>query len=213
MTRKLLIAAALGMALGGVPTTWAHGGHAAAGPASLEMLTRTVVPIENAAPLDAATLVGTDGKPASAQLLRGHWTLLYFGYTSCQDVCPTTLHTLARVAHDPASGVASGRTGIAFVTIDPAHDTPARMRAYLASFDARIAGLGGDPGAVRRFGAAAGAGSAASESGIDHSTSIYVLDAAARPVAVLLRPSDQKRIIADLAALRASHDPALAQGR
>ncbi len=213
MKRRFLIAAALGAALGGIPAAWAHPGHSDSAPASLEMLTRTMVPIENAAPLDAGTLVATDGKPASAQLLRGHWSLLYFGYTSCQDVCPTTLHTLAKVAHDPASGVAEGRTGIVFVSIDPAHDTPERLRGYLGAFDRRIVGLGGEGGAIRRFTSAAGAGFAASDSGSDHSTSVFVLDESGRPVAVLLRPSDPKRIVADLAALRASHDPTLAQRR
>ncbi len=174
------------------------------------MLTRTVVPIENAPPLDAGILVGTDGKPASAKLLRGHWTLLYFGYTSCQDVCPTTLATLAKVAHDPASGVSDGRTGIVFVSVDPAHDTPARMRSYLGAFDSHIVGLGGEMAAVRRFSTAAGAGFESTGSGSDHSTSIFVLDVSGRPVAALLRPSDPKRIIADLANLRASHDPAVA---
>ena len=54
--------------------------------------------------------------------------------------------------------------------------------------------------------------SKANESGSDHSTSIFVLDVSGRPVATLLRPSDPKRIVADLLKLRASHDPALAQG-
>jgi protein SCO1/2 len=211
MKRRSLVAATVGVAIAClVPAASAHEGHGA-GMASLEMLKQTVVPIENAAPLDAGALVGTDGKPASAQLLRGHWTLLYFGYTSCQDVCPTTLATLAKVARDPASGVGEGRTGIVFVTVDPAHDTPVRMRGYLGAFDARIVGLGGAMDSVRRFGAAAGAGFEANESGPDHSTSVFVLDMSGRPVAVLLRPSDPKRIVADLAKLRASHDPAVAQ--
>jgi protein SCO1/2 len=214
MTRKLLIASlALAVAnLAGLPAARAHEGHPHA-PASLDMLTRTVMPIENAPPLDAGILVDTDGKAASTQLLRGHWTLLYFGFTTCQDVCPTTLATLAKVARDPASGVADGRTGIVFVSVDPANDTPARIRSFVGAFDPRIVGLGGKLAAVQRFGAAAGAGFAANGSGTDHSTSIFVLDVSGRPVATLLRPSDPKRIVADLAKLRASHDPALAQGR
>ncbi len=211
MTRRLFVAS-LGLGLAGLaalPVAWAHEGHAAA--VDLGMLTRTVVPIENAAPLDAGILLGTDGKPATTQLLRGHWTLLYFGFTTCQDVCPRTLATLAKVARDPASGVADGRTGIVFVSVDPEHDTPARMRSYLASFDPRIVGLGGETSAVRRFGSAAGAGFEASASGNDHSTSIFVLDVSGRPVATLLRPSDPARIVADLARLRASHDPTVAQ--
>jgi cytochrome oxidase Cu insertion factor (SCO1/SenC/PrrC family) len=86
------------------------------------------------------------------------------------------------------------------------------MRSYLGAFDPRIVGLGGEMASVRRFSAAAGAGFEANESGSDHSTSIFVLDVSGRPVATLLRPSDPKRIVADLLKLRASHDPALAQG-
>ena len=83
MKRKSLVAAALGAAVAClVPAASADEGHVA-GLASLEMHKQTMVALESSAPLDAAALVGTDGKPASAQLLRGHWTLLYFGFTSC----------------------------------------------------------------------------------------------------------------------------------
>ncbi|HXS54369.1 MAG TPA: SCO family protein [Usitatibacter sp.] len=210
MIRTSILGRALAVALAAIaPAASAHGSHEAA--ASLEMLTRTIVPIENSAPLDAATLVGTDGKPASAQLLRGHWTLLYFGYTSCPDVCPTTLATLARVARDPASGVADGRTRIVFVSVDPVHDTPQRLRTYLHAFDSRIVGLAGRRDAVRHFASAAGAGYGATQSGTDHSTSVFVLDISGRPVAALLRPSDPAHIVADFAQVRASHASTVAQ--
>jgi protein SCO1/2 len=215
MTSRFLVASALSLTLAGacvVPAVEAHEGHTT-GLASLEMLRQTVVPIENSGPLDAATLVGTDGKPAATQLLRGHWSLVYFGFTSCRDVCPTTLQTLATVARDPASGVAEGRTSIVFVSVDPAHDTPARLKSYLSAFDARIVGLAGETNAVKKFSTAAGAAYAPGEEGLEHSTSVFVLDEAGRPVAVMLRPSNPKRIVADLKGLRASHDPKLAQGR
>jgi protein SCO1/2 len=213
MNGKSLVVSALGLALAGwcgLPAAQAHEEHP---PTSFEMLTRTVMPIENSAPLDAESLVAMDGKPASAQLLRGHWSLLYFGYTSCQDVCPTTLQALGRVARDPASGVADGRTSIFFVSVDSVRDTPARLRSYLSAFDAHIVGLGGERGAVRKFTAAAGAGFTANDEGTYHSTSVFVLDASGRPVAVLLNPSNPKRIVVDLGQIRASHDPTLAQRR
>jgi len=211
MKRIFLVAAALGCAVAGlVPAASAREGHAT-GLAGLEMLKQTMVPIENAPPLDAGLLMGTDGKPASAQVLRGHWTLLYFGFTSCQDVCPTTLQTLASVAHDPASGVSDGRTSVVFVSVDPARDSADRLRGYLGAFDPRIVGLRGEPEALRRFATSAGAAFLPGESGMEHSTSIFVLDVSGRPVAVLLRPSNAHRIVADLAQLRATHDPKLAQ--
>jgi protein SCO1/2 len=204
-----LVAALLGLAAFGPAA--AHPGH---GPASaLSALDASVVPIDGAEPLRATALVGTDGKPFAADGLRGRWTVLFFGFTSCTDVCPTTLATLAAVARDPASGVAEGRTRIVFVTMDPARDTPRKMREYLSAFDKRIVGLTGSAEALRRFAAGAGADAAEVEGGIDHSTSLFVLDADARPVAVFPHPGNAKRIVADFDALRLAHAATTARAR
>src|SRR5258708_6336502 len=127
-------------------------------PAPLAALEQTYVPIAGSAPISMESFVRTDGSPFPARGLEGRWTLVFFGFTSCPDVCPAALQALSAVARDPASGVAQGLTRIVFVSTDPGHDTPARMRAYLQNFDERIVGLHGGDHALRHFSEAAGAG-------------------------------------------------------
>jgi protein SCO1/2 len=199
-------------------TAWALLGAGAAAheaavqaPASLEMLHRSVVPVDGAPLLSPGALLGADGKPVPAAQLRGRWSLLFFGYTSCPDVCPTTLESLARAARDPALGVANGTTQVIFASVDPAHDTPAVLRTYLAAFDSRFLGFTGSVDALREFAAAAGAGWTSSDGRVDHSTSIFVLNPLGRPIAVLLRAGDPKRIVADFMSVRQAYGEPLAE--
>jgi protein SCO1/2 len=168
--------------------------------APLAALEQTYIPIAGSSPISAESFVRADGSAFPARGLEGRWTLVFFGFTSCLDVCPTTLQSLSAVARDLSSGVAQGSTQIVFVSTDPKHDTPARMRAYLESFDARIVGLQGGDEALRRFSEAAGAGYGGGDG--DHSTAIFVLDPSARPAGVLLRSSEPARVVADLAKLK-----------
>jgi protein SCO1 len=170
------------------------------GPARTPALEQTYIPIAGSSPISADSFVRADGSAFPAHGLEGRWSLVFFGFTSCLDVCPTTLHSLSTVARDLSSGVAQGSTQIVFVSTDPAHDTPARMRAYLAGFDERIVGLHGSEETLRRFSEAAGAGYGGGDG--DHSTSIFVLDPQGRPAGVLLRSSEPAVVVADLARLK-----------
>ena len=90
-------------------------------------------------------LVDQSGKSVTEADFRGKPTLVFFGYTHCPDVCPTTLASLSQVLGDlgPDKQVA-----VLFITVDPERDTPAVLKDYLSSFDPRIVGLTGDPEAV-----------------------------------------------------------------
>jgi protein SCO1/2 len=147
--------------------------------APLEALERTYLRIAGSAPLSAASLQRTDGSAFPAHGLEGRWTLLFFGFTSCPDVCPTTLQALSTVARDPASGVAAGSTAIVFVSTDPENDTAQRMRTYLESFDARIVGCG-RPRRRAPFRRCRWRRVRRGEGHMDHLTSIFVLDPEAR---------------------------------
>ncbi|WP_233809636.1 SCO family protein [Paraburkholderia sp. HP33-1] len=92
-------------------------------------------------------LVTTAGAAVTEQSYRGKWQLIYFGYTSCPDVCPTVL-TEVSVALE-ALGPLAGKIQPLFITVDPAHDTAQLLSAYLGSFDARIVGLTGTPEQVK----------------------------------------------------------------
>ncbi len=178
----------------------------------LGALAQTLLPVEAGAPVAFAPLLAADGAPFGPERLKGRWSLVFFGFTSCPDVCPTTLQLLSEVARHAASGVPhaasgvpSGATQIVFVTVDPQRDTPAHLKAYLAHFDERIVGLTGSREHLDRFAAGLGAASAPSGSGgFDHSTSLFAVDPQGRLAGIMLRPADPARIVADLTLLRTS---------
>lgn len=87
------------------------------------------------------TLVGADGKAVTDQDFRGKWMLIYFGYTFCPDVCPTTLNSIAQALVQLRSH-ADALVPI-FITVDPARDTPKVIGDYVKAFDPRILGLTG----------------------------------------------------------------------
>jgi protein SCO1/2 len=91
-------------------------------------------------------LIDQFGHEMPASKLNGHYLLVYFGYTSCPDVCPTALTTMARTL-DLLGPQTQGLLPL-FVTVDPARDTVAVMRSYVGHFDRRLIGLTGSPGAV-----------------------------------------------------------------
>lgn len=87
------------------------------------------------------TLVATNGQAVSDRTYRGKWVMIYFGYTHCPDVCPTTLSNIS-VALEKL-GPDAGNLQALFVTVDPQRDTRDVMADYLKSFDSRILGLTG----------------------------------------------------------------------
>jgi protein SCO1 len=95
----------------------------------------------------AFTLVGGDGKPFSSQALSGKPYAIYFGFTRCGDICPTTLSRLVKLRREATSGEA---IRIVFVTIDPGHDGPKEVGQYAGLFNAPIIGLTGSPGQIDR---------------------------------------------------------------
>lgn len=94
----------------------------------------------------AFQLVDQDGKRVTDQDLKGKPTLIFFGYTHCPDVCPTTLFEVSEVLR--ALGPDAGRAGAYFITVDPERDTPAAMKDYLSSFDPHLNALTGDRPAI-----------------------------------------------------------------
>ncbi len=170
----------------------------------LARLNQTVLPSEPRVTLRLPSLTTADGGSFGPERLHGRWTLAFFGYTACPDVCPNTLMVLSRVAQQAASGVADGRTQLLFVSIQPEGDTPPRLKSYLTNFDAAIVGLTGNRDSVARFARAVGASADSSTSGIDHSTSLFVIDPDGKLAGVLLRPSTPEAVIEGLNTLRAA---------
>ncbi len=87
------------------------------------------------------TLVDTHGAVVTQRDFLGKPSAIFFGYTHCPDICPTTLLDLTELMK--AMGADADKLNVAFVTVDPGRDTPAQLAAYLSSFDPRIRGLTG----------------------------------------------------------------------
>lgn len=86
-------------------------------------------------------LTSHEGKTFTDQDLKGKPFAVFFGFTHCPEVCPTTLYDLTQDL--AALGKDADKMRVAFITVDPAQDTPELMKTYLASFDPRIVGLTG----------------------------------------------------------------------
>jgi protein SCO1/2 len=88
-------------------------------------------------------LTDPDGKPRQLADFKGKVTVVFFGYTQCPDVCPTTLLELAQVKK--SLGADGARVQGVFVTVDPERDTPELLKAYVANFGADFVALRGTP--------------------------------------------------------------------
>lgn len=86
-------------------------------------------------------LTSHEGKPFTDADLKGKPFAVFFGFTHCPEVCPTTLYDLTQDLE--SLGKDSDKMRVAFITVDPAQDTPELMKTYLSSFDPRIVGLTG----------------------------------------------------------------------
>ncbi len=91
-------------------------------------------------------LVDQDGRTVTEQDVKGKPSLVFFGFTHCPDVCPTTLFDISEIFR--ALGPDADRASALFFTVDPERDTPEAMKAYLSSFDPHLRGLTGDQAAV-----------------------------------------------------------------
>ncbi|HBK07567.1 MAG TPA: SCO family protein [Acetobacteraceae bacterium] len=126
------------------------------------------------------TLQNGDGKPVTDRDFRGKYMLVYFGYTFCPDVCPTTLNAVAD-AMDKL-GPSASRLQPLFITVDPKRDTPAVVKQYVAAFGPSIEGLTGSPEQIaqvareyRVYYAEHRTGTGPNDYSMDHSSVLYLM--------------------------------------
>ena len=133
------------------------------------------------APAADFTLDSTLGRPLALSELRGRPVLLYFGYTTCPDICPTTLADL-RMARS-ALGKDGDKVQVLFVSVDPERDTVDRLNTYLGAFDPAFIGLTGPVAEIEkvasRFGVYFQKSTVESAAGylMDHTSAVLLLDA------------------------------------
>lgn len=126
------------------------------------------------------TLVDQDGRTVTDKDFRGKWMLIYFGYTFCPDVCPTSLAAMAAAL--PQLGAAGDKVQPVFITVDPDRDTPKLLKDYVAAFHPRLIGLTGSPeqvqAAARAYKVYAKKAPVQGGEGytMDHSSVVYLMD-------------------------------------
>lgn len=140
------------------------------------------------------------GHAVTAADYAGDVRMMFFGYTSCPDICPLTMGRLAAVVHalEPAE---RQRVRILFVSVDPRRDTPDKLREYVGYFGERIVGLSGEEPALRalakRYRTTFGYGEpdATGFYEVSHSSGVYVFDERGE-ARLLFRPSDSVEAMA-----------------
>lgn len=151
-----------------------------------------------------ALTAASDGAAVTEQTYRGKWLIVYFGYASCPDVCPTTLLDIAQALD--ALGRRAGAVHGLFITLDPKRDTPGVLTEYVKSFDPRLIALTGTPAQI----AAAASGFHVfherheNDDGgysIDHSAFIYLVGPDGRLARTVTGEGGSKQIAAALSAL------------
>lgn len=126
------------------------------------------------------TLTGTDGRPFPSSRLEGRPHALFFGFTNCPDVCPTTLTRLAKLRK--ALGRGEQSFDIVLVSVDPERDTPEVMRDYVSMFGTPVIGLTGPADEIERVKklyavyAARAAGGDPAHYSVDHSSQVLLFD-------------------------------------
>jgi protein SCO1 len=154
------------------------------------------------------SLIDTHGQTFGLAQLRGHWSMMFFGYTNCPDFCPTTLTTLAALEKRLRGEAAPVRPQVIFMSVDAARDTPQQLAKYVPYFDPEFIGLtAASQSDVAAVAAKLGVSVIITPKSdgtytVDHSGAIFVLNPEGKLAAVLTGPfavgdldSDFRRIV------------------
>lgn len=201
----LVIVAALAAGLGLLAARHVFAPTQAAGPAL-----RAVHLITPPRDVPAFSLRQSDGTPLANGELRGHWTLVFLGFTHCPDVCPTTLAQFAQAQKRWEALPDTTRPRLLFVSVDPDRDTPDRVGEYAHAFHRDTLAATADTPTLERFARSLGMvfakvppapGAPADAYGVEHSAGVVALDPQGRMAGIAQPPLDAAAIGADLVTL------------
>jgi len=152
-------------------------------------------------PLAAFALTDHKNRVFDLASLKGRWSFLFFGFTHCPDVCPTTLAVLARARDNIARNAADAEdVQFVFVSVDPNRDTASKLRQYVEYFDSSFLGVTGNDAQIGNLAGQLGAAyQVAVSPGVEnypvtHTTAVFLLDPRARYHAVFTPPHDAEAI-------------------
>lgn len=148
-------------------------------------------------------LDGSDGQPVDGARLAGRHQLVFFGFTHCPDVCPTSLAALREVDRGLAAAKLSGKVGFLFVSVDPERDDLATLGRYAAYFSPNILSATADHDRLGALTREMGVlyvkeQTDSPDYNVDHSAAIFVLDPNGRLIGRFSPPLDPAKMLADL---------------
>ena len=161
---------------------------------------------ENPRPISTFRLIDFDQGTFSVDQLKDRWSFIYFGYSTCGQVCTETLIELKRLILALSSLDNALPIQVVFVTVDPGRDSASRLKTYLREFDSTFIGITGDINTLAFFAAELAAPftlapDAGENNVLDHSNSIMLINPSAALQAVLAPPHDAQRLQADFGAI------------
>lgn len=169
---------------------------------------RAAQPFPEAQPLPQFELRTAAGEALTPQDLTGRWSLLFFGFTNCPDICPDTLAVLDAAIEDLDTMGANNRPQVVFVSVDPQRDDAEALAEYVRWFDEDFVGATGDEAALKslteQLGIYFSLDDPDPQTGfytVDHSASILIVDPQGRLYGRFAPPLDRQAIAADLFAL------------
>ena len=173
-----------------------------------ELLDAGIVLLPQSRPLPELTLIDVEGQPQAVTALTGRWTLMFFGYTFCPDICPTTLAEL-RQLNGLLGEEDRQRVQVVMVSVDPNRDTPQQLKQYLGFFDAGYRGLTGPLGDIQALSGRVGIPFIPGDESlpnytVDHSGNLALLGPDGRQHGFIRAPLKVQKLAEALPALLAS---------
>lgn len=155
-------------------------------------------------PLASFRLTDHNGRAFDNSRLHGGWSLMFFGFTRCPDVCPLTMQVLQTVNQEISAKAGAANPRIIFVSVDPERDTTEQLRQYVGYFHPDFIGVSGDHENLRALTRSLGAFYAKAETQqperyqVDHSAALFLLDPGGRVRALFSAPLQAGAIAQDL---------------
>lgn len=154
--------------------------------------------------LPDVNLLDHEGNPFNTDRLKGRWSLLFFGYTHCPDVCPTTLTNLNQLSKQ----LENKGLNYVFISLDPKRDTPERLKEYIHYFNPQFIGVSGNKAEIDRLAEAVGViyefeGDTGSERyNVNHYAAILMVDPKGRLRAHILPPHPASKMVSVITKIR-----------
>jgi protein SCO1/2 len=166
------------------------------------MIDAGIILLPQSRPLPDMAMTNQDGQAVSLSDLKGKWTLLFFGYTFCPDICPTTLAQLRQIKSElPKDAVSNLR--VVLVSVDPNRDTPQQLKQYLGYFDKDFVGLSAPVAQIQKLANAVSipfipADTSKPNYTVDHSGNLVILGPDGTQRGFIRAPMSNPKLVAQL---------------